>query len=104
MFKKEEIIEKLKKINLRQKITVVNVIFYGMIIYAVINCVGQEFKLREYDRKIERYEENIATQKEILSEYKSKIKEQNTEEIMEELARKQGYIKPSEKIYIDINK
>lgn len=91
------------KIKFGQKITVVTVVFYGILMYAITSVISQEFKLREYDSDIEEYKDKIASQNEILQDYKNKKDTQNSDDIMEELARKLGYVKPSEKLYIDVN-
>ena len=92
-----------EKIFKKIKLTTTNVIFYMVILYTGVSYIQQEFRINEYDTQIKEYEQKIETQKEILNELKKEIKEKNTYDVMEELARKQGYIKPSEKIYVDIN-
>lgn len=96
--------KKEKNKNYKIRIDFVRLIFSIISIYFVICFTYQQIELNYYKSQRQRTEEGIRKQTEVLKKYKKEIESENTDELLEKKARDLGYVKPNEKIFIDINK
>ncbi len=86
------------------KIDFVRLGFCVATIYFVISFCYQQRELNNYQRQKEIYQNGIKDQQATLKKYNEQKNQESTDEIMENYARDLGYVKPYEKIFIDINK
>ncbi len=94
---------KSKKMNIRKAL--VRVLFVGVLLYAAYTLLSQQIALVKSDKAKEEYENMISeaeSEKARLSEELSLVE---TDEYKEQKARELlGYIRPDERIYIDVTK
>lgn len=91
--------KKSKKINLFK------VFFAVFMAYFVYTAYNQQVQINKYNSQISMYKQDISTTNKLTSYYKSQASNMQTDDFIEKMAReKLGYVKPYEKIFVDINK
>ena len=74
-------------------------------VYFVYTLVQQQIQINKYNSQIEMYSADIKTKKELTEYYNSQKGNTQTDEYIENVARENlGYVKPYEKIFVDVNK
>ena len=74
-------------------------------VYFVYTLVQQQIQINKYNSQIEMYSADIKTKKELTEYYNSQKGNTKTDEYIENVARENlGYVKPYEKIFVDVNK
>lgn len=96
--------KKEQRKNYKIRIDFTRLILSAVSIYFVICFSCQQIKLNQYRRQKEITEQGILKQKETLKKLEEEMKSENSDELLEKKARELGYIKPNEKIFVDINK
>ncbi|MEG0073870.1 MAG: hypothetical protein RR922_04160 [Clostridia bacterium] len=104
MLEKEREKQRLERKRIKSKFSVLNVIFLGVLIYGIVTLIQQEFMLTQYEDSIAMHKQYIADEQENLNNNKREKEQEKNDKTMERLARNLGYVKPSEKLFIDINK
>lgn len=99
----------MKNTKINKKKSKINIDFVRLgfsiaVIYFVISFCYQQRELNYYKSQKDIYIKGIKEQQETLKKYDEQKNQENTDEIMENYARDLGYVKPYEKIFIDINK
>ena len=95
------------KNNKRRKIKVdyLRVILIIVLVYFSITFVRQQLSINEYNVKIKSVKEDITETKAKIDELKDIETKVDDSEYIEQVAREElGYVKPYEKIFIDVNK
>ncbi len=99
--KKEQ--QKLKKQT--KRINYFRIITVFIVAYFLYTMYNQQIQINKYNSQIAMYSSNIESTQEKIDDYKSQESSISTDEYMEKVAREQlGYVKPYEKIFIDVNK
>ncbi|MEG2484518.1 MAG: hypothetical protein RSB51_03490 [Clostridia bacterium] len=104
MLEKEREKQRLERKRIKSKFSVLNVIFLSVLIYGIVTLIQQEFMLTQYEDSIAMHKQYIADEQENLNNNKREKEQEKNDKTMERLARNLGYVKPSEKLFIDINK
>lgn len=91
--------------NTKNKKLLKRFLFIGIIIYVVYTFFAQQKSLNAYQADQNRYNEQIAQEKEKQEELKATKENINSKEYIEEVAReKLDMYLPNERVYIDISK
>lgn len=78
------------------------VFLVGYFLYTIYN---QQVQINKYNSQIDMYNSDISAKISLVDYYKSQKSNAQTDEFIEAVAREQlGYVKPYEKIFIDVNK
>lgn len=94
-----------KKTNKKYKVDYLRVILIIGFIYFAVTFVRQQFRINEYNVKIESTKQDIASAENKIEELKDKKGKVNDSEYIEKIAREEfGLVKPYEKIFIDVDK
>ncbi len=89
----------------RKKIRLFNVVVVAFVVYFIYTFCDQQIQINNYDSKIETYKADIENKEKLVEYYKGKKTNIETDEYIEEVARENlGYVKPYEKIFVDVNK
>ena len=102
--KKNQVIDNNKK-KRKIKVDYLRVILIIVLVYFSITFVRQQFSINEYNVKLKSVKEDIQDTKAKIDELKDIETKVDDSEYIEKVAREElGYVKPYEKIFIDVNK
>lgn len=74
-------------------------------VYFIYTLYTQQIQINKYNSQINMYQSDIETKKKLSEYYKSQKSNMQTDKFIETVAREQlGYVKPYEKVFVDINK
>lgn len=74
-------------------------------VYFVYTLYSQQIDIDRYDSQIQMYQSDIENKERLIEYFKSQKATVHSDEFVEYVAREQlGYVKPYEKIFIDVNK
>lgn len=97
-----EINDKNKK---KKKLGLVHLFMICFGIYFVYTFISQQIQINKYDSQIKMYTADIKTKKDLTEYYNSQKSNTDSDKYIENVARESlGYVKPYEKIFIDVNK
>lgn len=103
--KKKNDTEKISVKKKRKKLNLFNFLVFVFMVYFVYTFCDQQIQINNYDSKIETYRADIESKEQLVEYYKSKKTNIETDEYIEDVARENlGYVKPYEKIFVDVNK
>lgn len=96
----------IKKQNVKKrKFGIIHIAILVFGVYFVYTLVQQQIQINKYNSQIEMYSADIKTKKELTEYYNSQKGNTKTDEYIENVARENlGYVKPYEKIFVDVNK
>lgn len=98
-----------KNINASEKksrnINLYKIFFAVFMAYFAYTMYNQQVQINKYNSQIAMYNQDISTTDKLTTYYKSQASNMQTDDFIEKMAReKLGYVKPYEKIFVDINK
>ena len=89
----------------KRKFGIIHIAILVFGVYFVYTLVQQQIQINKYNSQIEMYSADIKTKKELTEYYNSQKGNTKTDEYIENVARENlGYVKPYEKIFVDVNK
>jgi cell division protein FtsB len=89
----------------KKKIGYFKILTVFLVGYFLYTMYSQQVQINKYNSQIEMYKSDITIKTSLVDYYKSQKSNAKTDEYIESVAREQlGYVKPYEKIFIDINK
>lgn len=89
----------------KRKFGIIHIALLLFGVYFVYTLVQQQIQINKYNSQIEMYSADIKTKKELTEYYNSQKGNTKTDEYIENVARENlGYVKPYEKIFVDVNK
>ncbi len=95
--------KKRKKLNLKKM--AVRGLFFGIVVYAVCTLANQQASLYKKQKTVAECQTMISDAKGEQARLKEELELVGTDEYKEQKARELlGYIKPDERIYIDVTK
>ena len=95
----------MKKRKSKSKISLFNIICIGISMYFISILYTQQISINKYNSEFEMYQTQISQNNDILEGLNSEGLDISTDAYIEKIAREQlGFVKPYEKIFIDINK
>lgn len=96
---------KSKKNVKKKKNGLVHVLFICFMVYFTYTFIDQQVQINKYDSQIKMYRADIKAKKDLTEYYNNQKGSTNSDEYIENVARESlGYVKPYEKIFIDVNK
>ena len=103
--KKDQIsINNIKK-KRKIKVDYLRVLLIIVLVYFSVTFVRQQLSINEYNVKLKSVKEDISETKAKIDELKEIETKVDDSEYIERIAREElGYVKPYEKIFIDVNK
>ena len=102
---KNVVADKNNKKKRKIKVDYLRVILIVVLVYFSITFVRQQLSINEYNVKIKSVKEDISETKAKIDELKDIETKVDDSEYIEKVAREElGYVKPYEKIFIDVNK
>lgn len=97
--------QKELKTQKKFKFSFLKLFFVVGFIYFVYTLYNQQIQINKYNSQISMYQSDIDNNKKLTDYYKSEKANIQTDKYIEDVAREQlGYVKPYEKIFVDINK
>ncbi|MCX8074475.1 MAG: septum formation initiator family protein [Clostridia bacterium] len=89
----------------KMKLSYIQIITLLVFIYFVYTLYNQQIQINKYNSQIEMYTSDIQNKNSLIGYYKSQKLSVNSDEFIELIARKElGFVKPYEKIFVDVNK
>lgn len=75
------------------------------IVYFIYTMVNQQIQINKYNSQIEMYSSDIETKQKLVEYYKNQKNNIQSDQYIETVARDiLGYVKPYEKIFVDVNR
>lgn len=103
--KKDQISSNNIKKKRKIKVDYLRVILIIVLVYFSVTFVRQQLSINEYNVKLKSVKEDISETKAKIDELKDIETKVDDSEYIERIAREElGYVKPYEKIFIDVNK
>lgn len=100
----KKILKKDQK-NKGNKISYLKLFFAVFLAYFLYTMYTQQLQINKYNSQITMYQQDITSVSKLNKYYESQEASMQTDEFIEKMAReKLGYVKPYEKIFVDINK
>lgn len=94
-----------KKSVKKRKLGLMHVFVICFMLYFTYTFIDQQIQINKYDSKIKMYSADIKAKKDLTEYYNNQKGSTNSDEYIENVARESlGYVKPYEKIFIDVNK
>lgn len=95
----------MQKKNKKIKLDYIRILLILCFVYFCYTVVGQQFSLNEYNIELADLAAHIADANQEIEEINALKQQVGTDQYIEEIARAElGYVKPYEKIFIDVNK
>lgn len=98
-------VHKKAYVKKEKKNVILHLFSFIFVVYFVYTMVNQQMQINKYDSQIDMYSSDIASKKELIEYYKNQKTNIQTDEYIESVARDTlGYVKPYEKIFVDVNR